>query len=585
MIFFYAAHPEMLPAMGVRAEDVDFVLLTHHCRPAVTGLDALVAAGARAFVPEAERHLFEAAQRYWAEDTYRVHCYHYHPSPKTIRESVAVARGLGDGDGLEWRGVAVTALATPGPTDGGMSFVVETDGMRVAFVGDLVHGHGRVVEFHSLQGSRDLPGGGRMMEYHGFGERAELALESLEKVLEQRPSHLIPSRGDVIDEPRRAVDALRENVHACMSEYGKTSAARWHFPGARPEWPPDHTTMNHRLRPLPAWVREIGPTSRAIVSADGAVFLIDCLGDVPDQIAAMQERGALGRVESLWITHYHDDHVGAVNALREREGCAVIVHESMADILTRPDAYLMPCLDPTPVKADRVTHDRESWQWREFRLTAFTFPGQSIYDAALLVERGEESLLFVGDSLSPSGVDDYCAHNRNLLGPGLGFDRCLTLVEELAFSGLLVNEHVLGAFTFPREELTAMRASLERRRELFRALLPWDDPNYGLDPQWVRCDPYLRSAARGETVEWEVHVRNYSDDERAVEVGLALPRGWAGAPRPVSAAAPPGGEGIVSLSVPVPADARAGRAVIGLDVTYDGRPLGEIAEAIVDVRE
>jgi len=584
VLLINSAGPEALARAGVEAPDVEWVLVTHHHRSAAEGLADLAAAGAKVAVPEAERDLFERAEAFWGDDAlYRVHGYNFHPSPRTLRESVPVARGLTDGEVIEWRGLRVRALATPGPTAGGMSYLVEIDGETSTFIGDLMSGPGKLWEFYSLQGRRPLPDGGLMMEYHGFGDRAEDVLRSLEGLLGEGPARLIPSHGDVIEEPLQAVDALRRNLEACLANYCSISAARWYFAGARPEWPADVAPLARRLRPLPKWVREPGNTTRAIVAETGAALLMDAWGDTPQRIQAGQQRGELGRVEGLWITHYHDDHVGAVNALRAAQGCPVIAHETMADILRRPDAYRMPCLEPEPIAVDRVTGDRESWEWRGARLTAYSFPGQTLLDAALLVEVGKERVLFVGDSLGPGGIDDYCLQNRNLLGPGLGHDACLALLEELGPDCLLVNPHVEGAFAFTAAEVQEMRETLAQRRELLAQLLAWEDPNYGLDPQWVRCDPYFQRARPGEAVEWTVHVRNYSSGSRTAAVRLRAPEGWESGADRTSLRIRPGGAGSMRFVARVPERMAPGRVVVGFTLRYGGRELGKLAEGVVAV--
>jgi len=576
--------PSVLRAAGIRPEQVDWVLITHSHRSAAEGVAELAAAGAKVAVPEAERTLFENPQAFWANDAAcRVHCYHFHPSPCTVWEPVSVARGLGDGEAIAWQGLRIQAIATPGPTDGGMSYLVDADGLRVAFIGDLMSSPGKLWEFHRLQGRRVTPGAGEMGEYHGFGERADEVLASLDRVVSAAAQTLVPSHGATMPEPRAAVEALRTNVAACLSNYCSISAARWYFAGVRPEWPADRTYLMSRLHPLPSWVREVGGTTRAVVADDGHVLLMDCDGDLPARIAEQQHSGALGPVDALWITHYHDDHVGSVNALRAEQGCHVIAHESMADILQRPAAYLMPCLNPDPIAVDRITRDGESWEWRGFRLTAYSLPGQSIYDAALLVQKGTETVLFVGDSFGPGGIDDYCAQNRNLLGPGLGFDRCLALLEGLPSGSLLVNPHVEGAFAYTRQDVQAMRHALSERRELFRRLLDWDDPNYGLDPQWVRCDPYRQVAKPGGEVAWDIHIRNYSGSSRTATVTLRLPQSWRVMVAHGAVRVPAGRERSVHLSALVPGDWPDGRVVVGFGLRYGGRPLGEMTEGIVDV--
>ncbi len=587
VLLFGGADAGLLRRARVEPGQVDWVLLAHHHRTAAEGVAELAAAGVRVAVPEAERHLVERAEEFWADDSFRIHTYAFHPSPQTLRESAPVARRLADGDTLEWQGVTIRAVATPGPTDGALSYLVTLGGTTVAFVGDLMCAPGRFWEFHSLQGSRPFPDGGAMMEYHGFGERAWLALDSLDRLVRIGVDCLVPTHGEAMHRPAEAVAALRANLTAAMDNYSSISAAQWHFAGTRPEWPADNPAMRARCRPAPAWVREVGGTSRAIVSDSGHAFLIDCDGDVPERIAEMQRARQLGPVERLWITHYHDDHVGRVGEFRTAQRCPVIAHETMADILRRPDAYRMPCLVPDPITVDRVTREGESWVWRGYRFTAYPFPGQTLYDAALLVERGDESVLFIGDSLAPGGIDDYCAPNRNLLGPGPGLDRCLALLQELmagpwgAGGALLINEHVEGAFTFSADEIAAMRQRLAERRELFLRLLPWDDPNYGLDPQWVRCDPYRQVAEPGAVVEWQAIVRNHSPRRRTVTIELRAPRGWAPTEAAAVAFVPPCDERSVWLSARAPRSA-AGRAVLGFTVRCSGVDLGEIAEGVVD---
>jgi glyoxylase-like metal-dependent hydrolase (beta-lactamase superfamily II) len=56
---------------------------------------------------------------------------------------VDVDRPLRDGDVLSWEHCTVTAVATPGHTDGSLSYVVDGGPIRFALVGDLVHAGGR----------------------------------------------------------------------------------------------------------------------------------------------------------------------------------------------------------------------------------------------------------------------------------------------------------------------------------------------------------------------------------------------------------------------------------------------------------
>jgi glyoxylase-like metal-dependent hydrolase (beta-lactamase superfamily II) len=574
------APPSTLRRAGIEPAAVEWVLLTHHHRTAAPGLADLAAAGVQVAVPEEERRMFEAAGAYWADDGRRWHAYDFHPSTRTLRENVPVSRTLSEDRPFEWRGVTVRTLRTPGPSAGGMSVLVGESGTLTAFVGELICADGKLRDFHLLQGRRPLPGG-ELMEYHGFGERTAGILSSLERVLQARPAHLVPTFGPVIRDPARAVARLRARVTACLRNYHAVSSGRWYFPGAWPDVPDITADLRRRCRSLPPWVVEVGGTSRAIRAADGTALLLDCAGDAPTRVKRLQTEGRLGRVEHLWITHYHDDHVDHANAFRSEQGCGIIAHATMADVLRHPVAYNMPCLDPRPIPPDRVTSDGETWEWRGFRLTAFDLPGQTIYDAALLVERDGVRVLFTGDSFTPGGLDDYCTRNRNLIGEGVGYDRCLRLLDRLGPDVLLVNQHVEGAFVFSKAEVEEMRRNLDERRRLFTDLLDWEDPDFGLDPNWARLEPYYQRS-RAVRIEWEAVIENHARTPRRFRVELRCPREWS-ATKP-SAELTVAGRSSGRCTLSAEPGSASGRWVVGLAVRMDRRDLGEIAEGVVDVK-
>ena len=49
-----------------------------------------------------------------------------------------------------------------------------------------------------------------------------------------------------------------------------------------------------------------------------------------------------------------------------------------------------------------------------------------MYHGGLVARRDDgQTYLFVGDSFTPSGMDDYCMQNRDILRPGEGYEYCL----------------------------------------------------------------------------------------------------------------------------------------------------------------
>jgi hypothetical protein len=181
-----------------------------------------------------------------------------------------------------------------------------------------------------------------------------------------------------------------------------------------------------------------------------------------------------------------------------------------------------------------------------------------------------------------SGIDDYCPGNRNPLGVGQGFDACLALLETLKPDTIL-NCHVDLGFQFSAAQYRTMRENLVRRKELYRQLLPWDDPNYGLDEQWIRCHPYEQSVVPGGTARLEVVITNHSAVAHTATCSPSLPTGWGGDPRQSTALVAPGAVGRLGFRVDVPARASPGLYVVPVQVAYGSRELGHLREALLRV--
>jgi glyoxylase-like metal-dependent hydrolase (beta-lactamase superfamily II) len=280
----------------------------------------------------------------------------------------------------------------------------------------------------------------------------------------------------------------------------------------------------------------------------------------------------------MWISHYHDDHNQSVNAVRRQFGTKVYVQKELQDIFENPTAYSMPCLNPENIHVDRALSEGEVINWKEFKLTFYYFPGQTLYHDGVLVERGGTRLFETGDSFANFGIDDYCSYNRNFLGDEPGYERCFNLLLKLAPDTLLASHW--GLLPFSKENMEHGLELLRERRPLFAALLAWDDPNFGLDPSWVRGYPYRQAVLPGQHVTLEARIYNHSGSAREASVELRAPAGWrvqqAG---PITI--PPHTEGNIRIAAQAPSTPRD-REVLGLAVHFGGRDLGELTEVVVD---
>ncbi|MCS7239076.1 MAG: MBL fold metallo-hydrolase [Thermoguttaceae bacterium] len=573
---------DALPSLGVN--EVECILFTHHHRDQACGASRFTQKGTKLLVPAAERVYFENPQSYWQDPKHRWNFYNFHPHRLMLVEALPVADVCQEGKDLTWGPARIRVLATPGHTDGSVSFVVEVDGSRIIFCGDLIYDRGQLWELYSLQkgfrrGKREIS------DYHGFMGAQWEVKASLGRLRELKPQLLIPSHGNLIDQPAEAIDALVTQMDICYDKYVAISALRHYFPELFEEFQgrPGHMPLRPLL-PVPECLRHLGTTWILVSRENNAALVMDCgHPGVVKSIQAMQERGELGPIEGLWITHYHNDHVAGVGEFQKTFDCPCITDEHLAAVLTQPLAWRLPCIWQEPIRVDRPTKHGEFWTWHEYKLTAYHYPGQTVYHSALLVEHGDLKMLFVGDSHTPGGIDDYCAQNRNWLGQNVGFDRCLALLEEIEPTHLF-NCHVDGAFSFRKEDIRFMRRNLAEREKLFAKLMPWDHPNFGMDESWVRAFPYEQKIKPGQQAVLEVVITNHAAEPRDAAVRAILPSAWGTGPTDWSRSSVPAKtEKGLPLRIAVPASVRPGRYVLPIDVHFGSWDLPQFAEMVIQV--
>ena len=110
--------------------------------------------------------------------------------------------------------------------------------------------------------------------------------------------------------------------------------------------------------------------------------------------------------------------------------------------------------------------------------------------------------------------------------------------------------------------------------------------NFGLDPSWVSIYPYQMLVAPGERQRGEVRVQNYKSSAMKMEVALVAPSEWRIEPDVLSFEVPANGSAARAFQVAVPRDwtSPSPRFAIAADVMADKRYLGQITEAVVELR-
>ena len=553
---------------------VEQILFTHHHRDSTA--DFPISGNIRVGVPAKEAAWFRETDTFWDDPQYRWHLYNYRPHNLMLASSISVVDEYVEGMQFEWGPASLTVLETPGHTDGSVTYLIDVDGERIAFSGDLIYDEGQLWELYSLQK------GQQTSDYHGFlGARDELT-ESLEKIREASPTALIPTHGVVMNTPDKAIDALLQQLAHCYDKYVAISALRHYFPKLFAEFEGRIGHMPIREgKPPPEFLRHFG-TTWLIISESGEAFVMDCGSPtVIKQIQQLQADSEISEVTQFWVTHYHDDHVDAIPEFQATFPCETITDSVVARVITNPIGFRLPCISPSVTRVDRITRDGDSWRWNEFTMTAYHFPGQTYYHGGLLVEGRGVQMFFAGDSFTMAGIDDYCSGNRNMLGKDAGYEKCLRLIQQLGPTHIF-NCHVDPAFDFTGDEIQCMLGILVEREECYTALFPWDHANYGMDEHWIRCYPYEQEVALGKTAQLRVEITNHSFEPRTAIAQPIFPSEWNIELLPAETTIPARSDGYIDFFVPIPRhrDALGKRIVVPVDITYDTRPLGQFREAI-----
>ncbi|MFW6099772.1 MAG: MBL fold metallo-hydrolase [Bacteroidota bacterium] len=519
-------------------EKTDYVLFTHHRRELIQTGRKLVENGARAVVPGDEAENIEHPDRFWKSYIEKRDGYFGGMMTNRVTKSMEIAKKVQDGDQISWQGLDIKVLNTPGYAENAVSYLVNIDEKKYAFVGDLIYDEGQIADICNLQSAVDCTNLGR---YHGYCGRLGDLISSLEKILAEDPDVIIPSRGNPMYETREAIVSLIERLQQLYKNYLSISSTRWYF-----EEDLGKLTKNTQISlsesdtsffakklmdDPPSWLVTL-PVSRLIISDNQRGFLIDCGNeDVIRKIEQMVRKGKLRKLEAVFITHYHGDHVNRINELVHRFGCEVYATEILKEILERPDAFNMPYTGIKPIQGINYVSDRETMQWHEFNMQFYNFPGQTIYHGAMRVNKKNEEtdIFFIGDSFSPTGLDDYSTQNRNLLHPDTGYYQCLQILKDMnkrQSSYFLINQHIQPPFWFSNAQIDSMSASLKRRREILSALFPWKNANFGIDPRWARLYPYQIKKKPGEEFEITLRVMNHAEEKERYQMNITLPAGF-----------------------------------------------------------
>jgi glyoxylase-like metal-dependent hydrolase (beta-lactamase superfamily II) len=286
------------------------------------------------------------------------------------------------------------------------------------------------------------------------------------------------------------------------------------------------------------------------------------------------------RIEAVLPSHYHDDHVNGIPYLQRELGVECWAYENMRDILQDPRGELIGCVLPTPIDVHRTFRDGERFAWEGLEFTVHYTPGHADYHMGMFAQIDGHSVAFSGDNVFPLNAGTPSLIYRNHVHK--------TSHQQTARLYLEYMPDVLcGGHDLQREvrvdTYRRFAQKAQQMTQLFEELLP-GEANFGLEPSWTQIYPYQSLARPGDAINLEIRMINFLPRAAQAQVALVVPAGWTVEPSSRSLDLGPGERGRTGFRVQIPASYafRYPRVALAADVVYDGRHLGQIAEAVVE---
>ncbi|MEH7380562.1 MBL fold metallo-hydrolase [Bacillus sp. JJ1533] len=560
---------EKLPSIGVKK--VTDILFTHHHRDQAQGLGKGID-GIKVWVPHHEQDLFHHVNEHWWGREFDNN-YNMRQDRFSLLHSVPITGTLTDYATKVIEGVTYKIVPTPGHTTGSISILAEIDGKRCAFTGDLIYAPGKLWSLSATQWS-----------YNG-GEGIALTTLSLLDLRDRKPDVLLPSHGQIMDEPKAAMEQLVNRLSALM-KVRKQNPRLFLFRDNPYEEITPHLLKN-RTSMANAYV--LLSESKKALFIDFGYDFIGGLAAGSDRasrrpwlytINTLKEQYGIEKIDVVIPTHFHDDHVAGINVLRDVEGTEVWCPENFVNVMEHPKSYDLPCLWYEPIKVDKKLPLQQKIQWEEYEFTIYEHPGHTLYAAAIEFIADGKKILAIGDQYQgPDGSANYVYHNQFRIGDYVDSSNLYQTLKP----DLLITGHS-EPIEVTKEFLQTIGEAGRTIENLHRELLPLEELDMGADGFIAAIQPY-QIFAEDPMFQIEVELKNPFPEEKTLVAKLAVPDGWHVETSEFQALVV--GEESISFrtAITVPKGIQVYRERIAIDLTVGEYRFGQQAEAIVTIND
>jgi len=467
---------------------IDLVLLTHHHRDGIGGAKAFLDRGVRVAAPKAAAEWLTTANvaKFWKESIPLRNsrtAYFVHPTGFD-----AIDCTLADGQTIDWHGLAIDVIGTPGHCPDHVSFAI--DGL--GFIGDAVTGSGKVWTPFTTDWDH----------WQDAGLKASAA--SLCKLSDKRLTQLFPARGP-FDRPTIDLDEAANRIEevAFLKSYERYTN-RLGDPPKYEQLVPKEQVGSGGDKPWSKVSDSLWITGNTYVlkskEKESGLLVLDPWGQRSvDQIAKLREAEKLGPVEIVAFSHAHYDHFDGVYTLPELGKYKIWALDRVAEPLIDPFKLRAPFLDARPIRFDRTFRDGESATWREYEFRFHHLPGQTLFTAAIEATIDGKRCLFTADNFfhhtQYSGTGGWMGLNRST---PLGYANSARLVSKLKPEWILA-EHG-GPFAFDADDFERRAAWGEAAAKACDGICQTSNQYVDWNPHSIRVEPYFAKGKPGDSI-------------------------------------------------------------------------------------
>jgi glyoxylase-like metal-dependent hydrolase (beta-lactamase superfamily II) len=480
--------PELLPS-------AELVLLTHSHRDTVAGAGAFVKKGVPVRASQESAKWLNAADvaKFWQESIpLRNSNAGYFVLPVGID---GVDCSLAEGQKIEWNGLTIEVIGTPGHSKDHLAFAVN----GIAFVGDAVTADGKLWTPFTTDwdhwtdvGLKPAADSAAKVEKRGF-----------EKVFSARSSR--DPKGSAFNS-----DALASGSRLQEAAFLKSFERFTTRMGDPPVYDflvPKEQVGSNGSKPWAKVSDSLWITGNTYVlksKDDGALMVLDPWDTrIVGQIQKLRDAEKLGSVEVVMFSHAHYDHFDGLYPLPEQGKCKVWALETVAEPIREPFRYRAPFLDARPIAFDKTLKDGESATWREFTFKFHHLPGQTHYTSAIETTIDGKRCLFTADNFfhwtQYSGTGGWMGLNRSWPSVyGQSAKKVLAIAPEWVLA-----EHD-GPYVFNEEDYRRRAAWGEAAGKACDAVCASGNHRRDWNPHAVSVEPCLVKAKAGTEVKAKV---------------------------------------------------------------------------------